>query len=69
MVLATVILIKASVTAVDLAVRVHHTWVLAVRGALCPAIALSVLLGMWQGWVVCGRKGCRLGLEHGVICG
>ena len=48
MVIATAILIEAPVTAViDLAVRIHHARVLAVCGALGPAIALGVLLGVW----------------------
>ena len=47
-VIPTVILIEAPVTAVVcLAVRIHHTWVLAVCGTLGPPVALRVLLGVW----------------------
>ena len=47
-VIPTVILIEAPVTAVVcLAVRIHHAWVLAVCGTLGPPVALRVLLGVW----------------------
>ena len=61
MVIATAMLIEAPVTAVmGLAVRVHHARVLAVCGALGPAVALGVLLGVWQRRIVGRGEGGRL---------